>query len=87
MGSFQQGQRVKFLNDVGSATVVRVEGELVVVEDEDGFERTVGIRELMAAPTRNKRRRATATTSRIWPSCWCRRWARSACAACKRNSR
>ena len=50
MGSFQQGQRVKFLNDVGSATVVRVEGEQVVVEDEDGFERTVGIRELMAAP-------------------------------------
>ena len=42
MGSFQQGQRVKFLNDVGSATVVRVEGEQVVVEDEDG-ERTVGV--------------------------------------------
>ena len=37
MGSFQPGQRVKFLNDVGSATVVRVEGEQVVVEDEDGF--------------------------------------------------
>ena len=50
MGSFQPGQRVKFLNDVGSATVVRVEGEQVVVEDEDGFERTVGVRELMAAP-------------------------------------
>ena len=54
MGSFQQGQRVKFLNDVGSATVVRVEGEQVVVEDEDGFERTVSVRELMAAPDPEK---------------------------------
>lgn len=50
MGTFHQGQRVKFLNEVGAATVVRVEGELVVVEDGDGFERTVGVRELMAAP-------------------------------------
>ena len=50
MTSFQTGQRVKFLNDVGSATVVRVEGSTVVVEDEDGFERSVSATELMAAP-------------------------------------
>ena len=50
MTSFQTGQRVKFLNDVGSATVVRVEGSTVVVEDEDGFERSVSASELMAAP-------------------------------------
>ena len=49
MTSFQTGQRVKFLNDVGSATVVRVEGSTVVVEDEDGFERSVSAAELMAA--------------------------------------
>jgi len=50
MTSFQTGQRVKFLNDVGSATVVRVEGSTVVVEDEDGCERSVSAAELMAAP-------------------------------------
>ena len=50
MTSFQTGQLVKFLNDVGSATVVRVEGSTVVVEDEDGFERSVSASELMAAP-------------------------------------
>ena len=50
MTSFQTGQRVKFLNDVGSATVVRVEGSTVVVEDEDGFEHSVSAAELMAAP-------------------------------------
>ena len=50
MTFFQTGQRVKFLNDVGSATVVRVDGSTVVVEDEDGFERSVSAAELMAAP-------------------------------------
>ena len=44
-----KSQRVKFLNDVGSAVVLRMEGELVVVEDEDGFERSVERRELIAA--------------------------------------
>lgn len=50
MNTFKPGQRVKFLNDVGSATVVRVEGDQVVVTDEDGFDRTVAANELMAAP-------------------------------------
>ena len=49
MAHFEKGQRVKFLNDVGSAVVLRMEGELVVVEDEDGFERSVERRELIAA--------------------------------------
>lgn len=49
MEDFEKGQRVKFLNDVGSAVVLRMEGELVVVEDEDGFERSVERRELIAA--------------------------------------
>ena len=49
MAHFEKGQRVKFLNDVGSAVVLRTEGELVVVEDEDGFERSVDRRELIAA--------------------------------------
>lgn len=50
MNEFAPGQRVKFLNDVGSATVVRVEGNQVVVTDEDGFDRTVSASELLAAP-------------------------------------
>ena len=50
MGTLQPGQRVKFLNDVGSATVVRIEGATVVVEDEDGFERSVDQAELLIAP-------------------------------------
>lgn len=49
MEHFEKGQRVKFLNDVGSAVVLRMEGELVVVEDEDGFERSVERREIIAA--------------------------------------
>ena len=49
MAHFEKGQRVKFLNDVGSAVVLRMEGELVVVEDEDGFERSVERRELIVA--------------------------------------
>ena len=50
MNTFKPGQRVKFLNDVGSATVIRVEGGQVVVTDEDGFDRPVAANELMAAP-------------------------------------
>ena len=49
MEHFEKGQRVKFLNDVGSAVVLRMEGNLVVVEDEDGFERSVERRELIVA--------------------------------------
>ena len=49
-----QWDLVKFLNDVGTATVVRVDGEVVVVEDEDGFERSVERAELMDAGDRDQ---------------------------------
>ena len=54
MREFKVGDLVKFLNDVGTATVVRVEGEVVVVEDEDGFERSVERAELMDAGDRDQ---------------------------------
>jgi len=49
MKELKPGQLVKFLNDVGSATVVRVEGSTVLVEDEHGFERSVDQSELLLA--------------------------------------
>ncbi|MDO4511630.1 MAG: DUF2027 domain-containing protein [Bacteroidales bacterium] len=38
---------VRFLNDVGGGRVVRVEGPIVYVEDEDGFERPAQAREVV----------------------------------------
>lgn len=38
---------VRFLNDVGGGRVVRVEGSIVYVEDEDGFERPAQAREVV----------------------------------------
>ena len=87
MGSYRQGQRVKFLNDVGSATVVRVEGEQVVVEDEDGFERTVGVRELMAAPDPEQEAKSYGDNVPDLAKLLVQEVGRSACAACRRNSR
>ena len=40
---------VRFLNDVGGGRVVRLEGNLVIVEDEDGFERPVQAREVVVS--------------------------------------
>ena len=54
MRDFKAGDLVKFLNDVGTATVLRVEGNLVIVEDEDGFERSVERAELMDAGDRDQ---------------------------------
>ena len=54
MIEFQPGDVVKFINDVGKATVLRTEGSMVVVEDEDGFERSVPSRELMVAGDPNE---------------------------------
>ena len=54
MRDFKVGDLVKFLNDVGTATVLRVEGEVVIVEDEDGFERSVERAELMDAGDRDQ---------------------------------
>ena len=41
------GNFVRFLNDVGGGRVSRIEGKLVYVEDEDGFERPVPPGELV----------------------------------------
>ena len=54
MRDFKVGDLVKFLNDVGTATVLRVEGNVVIVEDEDGFERSVERAELMDAGDRDQ---------------------------------
>ena len=54
MRDFKAGDLVKFLNDVGTATVLRVEGNDVIVEDEDGFERSVERAELMDAGDRDQ---------------------------------
>ena len=54
MRDFKAGDLVKFLNDVGTATVLRVEGNVVIVEDEDGFERSVERAELMDAGDRDQ---------------------------------
>lgn len=43
----EQGDRVRFLNDVGEGIVARVEGNLVFVEDEDGFELPVPVFEVV----------------------------------------
>lgn len=47
MAEFKIGQRVKFMNDVGGGVVVAVEGDLVTIEDADGFEEVVPARELI----------------------------------------
>lgn len=54
MREFKAGDQVKFLNDVGTARVLRVEGNTVIVEDEDGFERSVERSELMDAGDRDQ---------------------------------
>ena len=54
MRDFKAGDLVKFLNDVGTATVLRLEGNVVIVEDEDGFERSVERAELMDAGDRDQ---------------------------------
>ena len=54
MRDLKAGDLVKFLNDVGTATVLRVEGNVVIVEDEDGFERSVERTELMDAGDRDQ---------------------------------
>ena len=42
---------VRFLNDVGGGKVTRVEGKMVYVEDEDGFERPALAREVVVVDT------------------------------------
>lgn len=42
---------VRFLNDVGGGKVTRIEGKMVYVEDEDGFERPALAREVVVVDT------------------------------------
>ena len=78
MRQFSPGQLVKFLNEVGSATVLRVEGSQVVVTDEDGFDRTVEAHELIHAPDPETEAKNMGKLSLIWPSFWPARWERRA---------
>ena len=42
---------VRFLNDVGGGRVSRIDGKMVYVEDEDGFERPALAREVVVVDT------------------------------------
>lgn len=46
------GDRVRFLNEVGGGIVTRIEGNLVFVEDEDGFEVPVPVFEVVVVEQR-----------------------------------
>ena len=43
----KKGDYVRFLNDVGGGHVSRIEGKMIYVEDEDGFERLAPASELV----------------------------------------
>lgn len=64
----QKGDIVRFLNSVGGGTVSRIEGNIAYVEDEDGFESPVLLREIVvvghaAAPQPGKGPEAVRETS------------------------
>lgn len=42
----QKGDKVRFLNSVGGGVVTRIEGNIAYVEDEDGFETPILVKEL-----------------------------------------
>lgn len=43
----QKGDKVRFLNSVGGGVVTRIEGNIAYVEDEDGFETPILVKELV----------------------------------------
>jgi dsDNA-specific endonuclease/ATPase MutS2 len=45
--TFQANETVGFLHEAGTAVIVRIEGERAIVEDENGFERSCQIQELV----------------------------------------
>ena len=47
---YKKGDRVKFLNDVGGGIIVRTEGKLIYVENQDGFEIPVSASEILPDP-------------------------------------
>lgn len=50
------GDRVKFINDVGVGKVVKIEGKIVTVDREDGFEVPALISELVVVPKEDELR-------------------------------
>ena len=44
---FEKGQVVKFKDAGGTGTIIRIEGDVVYVSDDFGFENTYHIRELL----------------------------------------
>ena len=67
--NIQIGNYVRFLNDVGGGQVSRIEGKLVFVEDEDGFERPVPASELVVVgegkPQASRYERAIEVKSKL----------------------
>ncbi|MDE7153071.1 MAG: DUF2027 domain-containing protein [Muribaculaceae bacterium] len=64
----QKGDIVRFLNSVGGGTVTRIQGNIAYVEDEDGFESPVLVKEIVvvghtAAPQPKKGPEAVRETS------------------------
>lgn len=47
MSKFQVGDKVKFLNDVGGGTVVRIQGTTIYVQDDTGFDMPMQASELI----------------------------------------
>ncbi|MBR1793544.1 MAG: Smr/MutS family protein [Bacteroidales bacterium] len=47
MTKFQIGDKVKFLNDIGGGTVVRIQGTTIFVQDETGFDMPMAASELI----------------------------------------
>lgn len=45
--NFREGQRVAFLYEKGYGTILSLKGKIAVVEDEDGFERTISLTDLV----------------------------------------
>jgi len=45
--TFQQNETVGFLHESGTAIVLRVEGNVVIVQDENGFERSFRVQDLV----------------------------------------
>ena len=78
---------MKFLNDVGSAVVLRMEGELVVVEDEDGLNVLWNGESSLPRWNLRWRRTNTETPFLTLPPFWPKMSEKSACVNCKRNLR
>ncbi|MDR0686851.1 MAG: hypothetical protein LBF79_05290 [Dysgonamonadaceae bacterium] len=62
----EEGDRIRFLNDVGGGTVRRFEGNgTVIVEEDNGFEISVPVRECIVTEKRNRDLEVADTAVRI----------------------